>query len=171
MRGAGYRFRIRPGRVVEGPRPGEAARRCARRLAAAKALAAARALRAGRVLGADTLVAVEGTLLGKPTGPGDAGRMLRLLSGRTHRVVTGVAVCGPGGGALRVGSASTLVTFRCLTRREIRDYVDTGEPMDKAGAYAIQGGAGRFVIGLRGSYTNVVGLPLELVRRLLGPPA
>lgn len=128
-------------------------------------------VRSGLVLAADTIVAIDGRLLGKPRDARDAGRMLRLLSGRTHRVVTGVAVCHAGGDRLRSGRRITRVSFRRLTPPEVAWYVASGEPMDKAGAYAIQGRASLFVEAVHGSYTNVVGLPMELVRRLLGLPA
>ena len=130
----------------------------------------ARRIETGWVLGADTLVIVDGIILGKPTGKADARKMLRLLSGRAHRVVTGLALADAR--SLRVTSAhsTTTVAFRKLTVREINWYVSTGDPMDKAGAYGIQGGAGLFVTGIRGSYSNVVGLPLDLVGRLLGLP-
>jgi nucleoside triphosphate pyrophosphatase len=123
------------------------------------------------VLAADTVVAVDRMLLGKPRDAGDARRMLRLLSGRTHRVITGLATCRAGGAGVRSAEAMTWVTFAPLTRREIDWYVASGDPMDKAGAYGIQGGAGLFVTRIRGSYSNVVGLPLDLVYRMLGLPA
>jgi septum formation protein len=117
------------------------------------------------VLGADTTVTLDGLILGKPESPADAARMLRLLSGRTHRVITGVAVVT----ARSVQSAAevTTVTFLPLTEAEISAYVATGEPMDKAGAYAIQGQAARWIPRIEGCYFNVVGLPLSLVSTLL----
>jgi septum formation protein len=121
-------------------------------------------------MAADTLVAVGSRVLGKPEDAAGAARMLRLLSGRTHRVVTAVAVCGPRGRGLRSGRCVTRVTFARLTRADIAWYVGSGEPMDKAGAYGIQGKASLLVERISGSYTNVVGLPMELVRRLLGRP-
>lgn len=124
----------------------------------------------GRVLGADTLVVVDRQILGKPSDRADARRMLRLLSGRSHRVVTGLAIAHARTLHVTASHAATMVSFRALTRREIEWYLSTGDPMDKAGGYGIQGGAGLFVTGIRGSYSNVVGLPLELVGRLLGLP-
>ncbi len=162
---------IRPSSVDETLRPGETAERAALRLACLKALEVAKRLRSGRVLAADTLVAAGRSILGKPADVADAARMLELLSGRTHRVVTGVAVCRAGGAGLEAGRRVTRVTFRRITREEIAWYVRSGEPLDKAGAYGIQGRAALLVKGVRGSYTNVVGLPMELVRDLLGLPA
>jgi septum formation protein len=122
------------------------------------------------VIGADTVVAVEegpdGWLeLGKPSDPDDAKRMLRMLSGRTHLVVTGIAVIHAG--FAKVVADTTRVTFRDLTDTEIEQYVASGEPSDKAGAYAIQGGAKGFVERVAGSVSNVVGLPLELLGSVL----
>ncbi|HEX2022927.1 MAG TPA: Maf family protein, partial [Candidatus Thermoplasmatota archaeon] len=118
------------------------------------------------VLAADTLLDLDGAILGKPRDADDARRILRALSGRAHDVVTGVALRTD---ARRVsGAARTRVRFRALSDAEIDAYVATGEPLDKAGAYAIQGGAARFVEEIDGPRDNVVGLPMELVRRLLG---
>ncbi len=120
----------------------------------------------GVILSADTVVSPEdGSILGKPQSPEDAFRMLRLLSGRTHRVFTGVAVFGPDG--VRTASEKSLVVFSEMTDREIWDYIATGEPMDKAGAYALQGRAGVYIERVEGSVTNIIGLPTTLVRRLL----
>jgi septum formation protein len=121
------------------------------------------------VLGADTVVVCDGELLGKPADPADAARMLRLLSGRTHQVITGVAVATGFGSqtALDVAAELTHVTVQTLSEAEISAYVSSGEPMDKAGAYAIQGYAGRWIPRIRGCYFNVVGLPLALVANLL----
>lgn len=157
--------------IEEALRDSEPAESAAVRLARAKARAAARGRTAVRILAADTLVSVGGKVLGKPSGPADARRMLRLLSGRTHRVVTGVALLEPRSSRIRTGLSVTRVAFKRLTRAEIEWYLASGEPGGKAGAYAIQGRASLFVTSLRGSYTNVVGLPLEVVRRLLGLPA
>jgi len=117
------------------------------------------------VLGADTTVALDNTILGKPEDAADAARMLRLLSGRTHRVVTGVAVVTAKGA--EVAAEATAVRFLTLSDQEIADYVATGEPMDKAGAYAIQGRAARWIPRIEGCYFNVMGLPLALVSSLL----
>jgi septum formation protein len=117
------------------------------------------------VLAADTTVTLDNQILGKPSDPADAARMLRLLSGRTHQVITGVALLTAT--SSQVASESTSVVFRALTDEEIAAYVATGEPMDKAGAYAIQGRAARWIPRIEGDYFNVVGLPLALVSSLL----
>jgi septum formation protein len=119
------------------------------------------------VLGADTIVVVDEAILGKPRDTDDAARMLRMLSGRVHRVITGVCIAGSGGGEARTSSESTLVTMSELSDDEILAYVATGEPMDKAGAYAIQGIASRWIPRIEGDYSNVVGLPVALVYRML----
>ena len=118
------------------------------------------------ILAADTLVCVGGEILGKPRDADDARRMLRKLGGTRHEVVTGVAVGGPGSQRL-LASDRTYVTMRRLSDQEIEDYIASGEWQGKAGAYAIQETADRFVTALEGSYSNVVGLPLELVERML----
>ena len=118
------------------------------------------------ILAADTLVSIRGETLGKPHGEDDAVRMLRRLRANVHHVYTGVTVISPAGDEL-TGSECTDVTFEAMTEREIRAYVSTGEPMDKAGAYAIQGRAAMWITGIRGCYTSVIGLPLPLTRRLL----
>ncbi len=119
------------------------------------------------VIGGDTVVAIgESWLqLAKPSDAEDAARMLRLLSGREHVVITGLAVVGPG--IRTVDAATTRVLFRAFEAAEINEYVATGEPMGKAGAYAIQGGAAGFVSAIEGSWSNVVGLPMELLERML----
>jgi septum formation protein len=117
------------------------------------------------VLAADTVVAVDNHILGKPQDEGDAARMLRLLAGRTHSVITGVCVLGEDFEDVR--SETTGVQFSSLSEDEIRDYVRTGEPTDKAGAYAIQGRASRWITKIEGDYYNVVGLPVDLVWRML----
>ena len=164
-------FEVRVAEVDERPLPGEAGGELARRLAAAKALAVARALRgdeAGRpVLGADTVVALGSELLGKPGGPEEAREMLRRLSGRAHAVHTGIALVRGRLGSIRTRLVTTTVAFRPLAEEEIERYVATGEPLDKAGAYAIQGGGGRFAERIEGSRSNVVGLPLDETRELL----
>jgi septum formation protein len=115
------------------------------------------------VLGADTVVAYDGKILGKPKDEQAAKEMLRTLSGKTHEVFTGVCVVWRGG--IRVGSDRSLVTFRNLTDEQIEAYVASGSPMDKAGAYGIQDGV--VVEGFSGSYSNIVGLPLELTEKIL----
>ena len=117
------------------------------------------------VLGADTTVVLDGRILAKPADSTDASRMLRLLSGRTHRVITGVALATRSG--TEVAAEVTAVRFLTLSDREIAEYVATGEPLDKAGAYAIQGRAARWIPRVEGCYFNVVGLPLALVATML----
>lgn len=150
--------------------PGEDCADYARRAATAKALDVARGHPGRWVLGADTVVAVDGDALGKPADAREARQMLQRLCGRTHEVCTGVALARAdhsGACEVRAEVAVTQVAFRALDEAEIAAYVATGEPLDKAGAYGIQGGAGRFVSRVEGSYSNVVGLPLELVRQML----
>lgn len=136
-------------------------------LARGKAMAVARRRPEALVLGADTAVIVDDEILGKPKDPDDARRMLRRLAGRTHRVVTGVALCHLAGEREVVEVESTDVTFGPLTEDEITRYIATGEPMDKAGAYGIQGYGAVLVQGVRGCYFNVVGLPLYRLARML----
>lgn len=196
LRSAGISFKTQPADIDETPLPGESARACAERLAREKALAVWRTRPQDVVLGADTIVVIDDSILGKPADSGDAARMLRLLAGRVHSVITGVCVVqtvasrqlpvaseGPAGnyvhpppsfevlrtenGELRTASETTLVTMSELSDTEIRDYVASGEPMDKAGAYAIQGRASRWIPRIEGDYSNVVGLPLALVVRML----
>jgi septum formation protein len=169
LRNAGISFTVQPADIDESPRPGEAPREYAERLAQEKALAVARQRPPDRVLGADTIVVVEGMILGKPRDAGDAARMLRLLSGRVHLVITGVCIVEAvaGEAAPRTASETTLVTMSELSDKEIREYVATGEPMDKAGAYAIQGMASRWIPRIEGDYSNVVGLPVALVYGML----
>lgn len=118
------------------------------------------------VLSADTVVGVGDKILGKPRNAQEALEFLRLLSGKTHRVVTGLALYETGLGRLWSGAEVTLVTFRPLSDPEIQTYIQTGEPMDKAGAYGIQGQAAKFVSETIGSYSNVVGLPIELLKKV-----
>lgn len=129
-----------------------------------KAEACAKA-HSGVIVAADTVVALGDEIFGKPENAEDACRMLAALSGRAHSVFTGVAVSQ--NGAVQVGAAETKVTFRELTEQEIADYVATGEPLDKAGAYAIQGGAGAFVAAVEGDFDNIVGLPLYLLNEMV----
>ncbi len=120
------------------------------------------------VLGADTVVVIDGQILGQPQDPEDAERMLRQLSGKWHKVLTGVALVRRGDGACSlIAHESTRVHFAELTEEELAWYVNTGEPMDKAGAYAIQGRAAAFIKELEGDYFNIVGLPVRRVYELL----
>ena len=163
LRAAGIAFEQRPARVNESLLPAEAPRDYVLRLAEAKARAAWR--QGELALGADTTVAVDGGILGKPADADDAKRMLRLLSGRAHLVLTGVALFD-GGGAKRAVE-ETRVFFRPLSSAEIEEYAASGEPADKAGAYGIQGGASKFVERIEGCYFNVVGLPVSKVYGML----
>ena len=196
LRNAGIPFEVQPADIDETPKNGEAPRECAVRLAREKALAVARARPREYVLGADTIVVIDEIILGKPSDAADAARMLRLLSGRTHEVITGVSLVGPVANnqapvasqteahqtrpvnrwneklrtenrELKTASETTLVTMAELCDEEIHEYVSTGEPMDKAGAYAIQGMASRWIPRIQGDYSNVVGLPVALVYRML----
>jgi septum formation protein len=167
---AGYRFEVQASAVPESRRPDEDPIRFATRLAREKAEEVF-ALQPAQVepvmvLGADTIVVCDGEVLGKPVDAADAARMLLLLSGRTHQVITGVAVVW-GSGLAEVAAELTQVTMRTLSPHEVSSYVASGEPMDKAGAYAIQGYAGRWIPRISGCYFNVVGLPLALVTSLL----
>jgi septum formation protein len=169
----GVTFDVRPADVDETPRPGEDAEALVRRLAVDKAEAglATAPERPVVVLAADTLVAVEGEVLGKPADAADATRMLRTLSGTRHQVLTGVAVATADvtgtASSLSVEVATTHVHMAPWTDDEIAAYVASGEPMDKAGSYAIQEVGDRKVTRIEGSFDNVVGLPLELTRRML----
>lgn len=179
LRNAGISFTVEPADIDETPRDGESPRDCAERLAREKALALSNTRPQDYVLGADTVVAVDDIILGKPVDAADAARMLRLLSGRTHQVITGVCLVAgtvanelaqkprTGNREVRTASETTLVTIRDLSDDEIHEYVATGEPMDKAGAYAIQGMASRWIPQIDGDYSNVVGLPVKLVCELL----
>lgn len=168
----GLTFTIAPADVDESLLPGEDPFDAAERLAREKAAAAARNADAGAlVIAADTLVVLEHRALGKPRDRGDAARMLRALSGKRHEVVTGVALAR--GGRTVSGREVTEVLFAPMSEAEIARYVASGEPDDKAGAYAIQGIAGLFIERVEGSPSNVVGLPVRLVGTLaarLGVP-
>jgi len=162
----GVRFEVVTSDVPELPAPAELPAAFAQRVARDKAAEVARRCPGALVLAADTVVAVEATIFGKPRDRADARRMLEALSGRTHEVLTAVALRTPAGDVEEVVVRS-VVQFRALTEREIEDYLDGSEPYDKAGAYAVQGHAQRFVVQVRGSYSNVVGLPVDEVRELL----
>jgi septum formation protein len=165
---AGYQFEVVPSEIPEIPQTGEAPETFAQRIAREKAADVARRRPGAYVLGADTVVVVDGILLGKPTNRAEARRMLRALSGRAHRVLTGVALVTPAG---TVDSAlvESRVEFRALSASDIEAYLDLEEPYDKAGAYAVQGYARQFIAAVHGSYSNVVGLPMELISELLRP--
>jgi septum formation protein len=167
---AGFSFKVHPAHIPEDPLPGEDPIAYVIRLAREKAETVFAELSsqgpaAPQVLGADTIVTLDNHILGKPEDAADAARMLRLLSGRTHRVITGVAVVSEK--STEVAAEVTGVQFLTLSDEEIAAYIATGEPMDKAGAYAIQGRAARWIPRIEGCYFNVVGLPLALVSTLL----
>lgn len=176
---AGFVFSVHPAHIPEDPLPGEEPIAYVTRLAREKAEAVYRELSVIReesgdqdlggeplvVLGADTTVTLDGHILGKPESRADAARMLRMLSGRTHRVMTGVALATLA--RIEVAAEVTAVRFLTLSDSEIDGYIADGEPMDKAGAYAIQGRAARWIPRIEGCYFNVVGLPLSLVTTLL----
>ena len=167
---AGFEFEVRASRTDEIPQPGELPESFARRAARDKALAVAAAeLPGSLVLGADTIVVAGDEILGKPTDPADASRMLRRLSGIAHRVITGVCVVRSPQQVEALTYETTTVTFRSLDEAEIAAYVASGESMDKAGAYGIQGLASKFVTRVEGCYFNVVGLPVAAVYDLLKP--
>lgn len=171
LRDAGFSFEVAHANVNENPLRGETARAMTRRLAKAKALAVAEKLGITQdeaiVIGADTTVEVQGRLLGKPQSAKNAREMLLKLSGKTHRVVTSVALLRLPDRATKTVTESTRVRFARMSRDEIAAYVATGEPLDKAGAYAVQGIGGRFIERIDGCYFNVVGLPLARVYRML----
>lgn len=177
LRAAGIAITVQPTSIPEVPLEGEAAKAFAERLAHEKAWAVFKERPSEFVLGADTVVVVDKEILGKPRNPADAERMLRLLSGRTHKVITAVCVMGPQTAAAPEAknesalgdtrSETTEVTMSAISDEEIRAYIATGEPMDKAGAYAIQGMASRWIPRIEGDYSNVVGLPVALVYRML----
>ena len=170
LRAAGIEFLVQPADVDESLHEGEAPETYVVRVAEAKARAIRARLPDATVLAADTTVVVDHHILGKPADVEDARRMLRLLSGRSHEVITGVVVIAPQR-PVETRVASTTVEFAALTDEEIRWYVQTGEPLDKAGAYAIQGLASRFVTRIVGSYSNVVGLPVALVYEMIQRPS
>jgi septum formation protein len=174
----GYRFQVHPAHIPEDPLPGEDPVVYVTRLAREKAEAVFRELNGHAtppklpqdeqsmvVLGADTTVTLDNAILGKPEDAADAARILRLLSGRTHRVITGVALVTAKG--IEVAAEVTAVRFLTLSDEDIAEYIATGEPMDKAGAYGIQGRAARWIPRIEGCYFNVVGLPLALVCSML----
>ena len=172
---AGYGFTVEPADIDETPAPGEEPDPYARRLSADKAAAVARAKSHGQrsaeaaelVIGADTVVTIDGTIIGKPSDEAEARATLRRLSGVSHEVITAVTVHRVADGTALTDSCTTRVWFRELSDDAINEYVATTEPMDKAGSYAIQGGGAAFVERTDGPPDNVVGLPVELVGRLI----
>jgi septum formation protein len=168
LRAAGIEFDVHPAHADERVLAGELPEAYVRRVSEAKARAIAERFSRAIVLAADTTVVADRHILGKPIDVDDARRMLHLISGRTHEVLTAVTLIGPGQQA-DTRTESTSVEVSRLTDADVEWYVASGEPMDKAGAYAIQGLASRFVTRIVGSYSNVVGLPVALVHEMLKP--
>jgi septum formation protein len=172
LRDAGIAFEVRVANINESCLSGESAENLVARLAEAKARAAAKQLSAGSqdaiVISADTAVELNGEIFGKPRDAAQAREMLTALSGRTHRVLTGIFLLRLADGASRAAVENTFVTMAAMKAEELERYIETGEPLDKAGAYAIQGLAGRYISGIQGCYFNVVGLPLARLCVLLG---
>jgi nucleoside triphosphate pyrophosphatase len=170
LRGAGMAFAVCAPRVEEARRPGESVETMVARLAEAKARAAAELVgknNSAIIIGADTAVELDGELFGKPLDAAHARKILAELSGRTHHVLTGICALRLPDGATRSAVETTAVTFAPLDANEIKAYVASGEPFDKAGGYAIQGRAGRYIPRIEGCYSNVVGLPLARLYTLL----
>ncbi len=170
LRDAGFIFQVVPSTIEEDYQPGESPEAFVERLAGRKAdqVAQRYAQQPGVVvLGADTIVVLAGEVLGKPQSAAAAGQIVRKLAGHTHEVITGIALVEPATGKRVVRHARTKVTFLPLSQAEIEAYVASSEPLDKAGAYGIQGCAARFVSQIEGCYFNVVGLPLSLLYSLL----
>ena len=169
LRAAGLPFSVLSSAVDETPYPDESPQEHVERLATAKAeLVAARAVGPAIIIAADTVVMLEGKILGKPRSSDDARKMLEQLSGRTHSVLTAVTLIRLPDVERRSFVEATLVHFAPLSEQEIIQYLATDEPYDKAGAYAIQGRAGRYIPRVEGCYFNVVGLPLAHLTRALG---
>jgi septum formation protein len=171
LTGLGFEFECLPSGYAEESGPGADAAVLARANALGKASDVAMSRPGALVIGADTVVVSGGELLGKPADAEAAAAMLRRLSGREHKVITGLALARHAPACARLDSRAecgeTVVRFRELSEQEIAAYVDSGEPFDKAGAYGIQGLASQFVSGIEGCYFNVMGLPLELLTRML----
>lgn len=165
LRAAEIPFTVKSSNIPEQLRDGEAPEAFCERLAFEKADAVWQASPNACVLGADTIVVVDHHILGKPANADDARRMLRLISGRAHQVMTGVCLLGPGFRDIR--HETTKVFFDSIPDHEVEFYIQHGEPMDRAGAYAIQGIASRWIPRIEGCYFNVVGLPVPLVYRML----
>ncbi|HEV2489004.1 MAG TPA: Maf family protein [Candidatus Acidoferrales bacterium] len=173
LRNAGFDFEVLPTNVDESQRHGEYATNFVRRLAEEKARAVAQLVAAKShdgsaiIVAADTTVELEGEILGKPSSAENARAMIRRLSGRTHEVLTGLAVLPVSGVRFRVVVESTRVSFAPISDSEIEAYIQSGEPLDKAGAYAIQGRGGKFITRIEGCYFNVMGLPLARLYAIL----
>jgi septum formation protein len=168
LRQIGLDFKTDPADVDERILPDEAPEAYAIRVSLDKARVVAQRAGTGLVIGADTIVVLDNVILGKPVDSRDAERMLSLLSNRMHRVITGLALMDAGTGKTLTRSEDTRVWFRTLTNDEIISYVNSGEPLDKAGAYGIQGKGALLIDRIEGCYFNVVGLPLSLLGKMLG---
>jgi septum formation protein len=172
LRNAGFAFTVRPAHADEARFPNESAQDYVRRLANLKARLVADGIPGSDdsrsvVIGADTVVLAQGQILGKPEGTDDARRMLRLLSGKAHEVLSGLSVIAIPNGPEYDHVETTTVQFLDLSDADIEEYVETGEPLDKAGAYGIQGAGGRFVWRIEGCYFNVMGLPVSRLWSIL----
>lgn len=165
MNSVGWEFSKAVPDIDESERPGESPADYVRRLAAEKADAVSHAYSGEIILAADTTVVIDDTIVGKPVDEDDAYRMLKLLSGNWHEVLTGVAIAWDG--EVDVGLQRTRVKFAPMTHDEIRFLVEKGDPLDKAGAYAVQAQAALFIEGIEGDYWNVVGLPVNLVYEMV----
>ncbi len=163
----GVPFTVKVPDVDESLLPGEEPSDHVGRLAVEKARAVAEGISRGLVIAADTIVVINGEIIGKPEGREEARRMLGRIAGRTHHVYSGVVVTDAASGETRAAVVRSRVTMTPMEETEIERYVDTGEPLDKAGSYAVQGKGGRYVTEIEGSFTNVVGLPLKELQRLL----
>ena len=167
LRTVGWPFEACPVDIDEARKPHEEAASYVERLAQEKARSAAGVVAGSTIIGADTVVVINAEILGKPHDEDDARRMLRQLSGHWHQVLTGVALINGTPSGIRVAHETTEVKFAGMSDDEIDWYVSSGEPLDKAGAYAIQGLGSRFIEGIRGDYFNIVGLPVRLLYELL----
>ncbi len=167
LRQIGLKFEVRPSAVDEGKNKSESLREYVKRVALSKALKAAEGTTDAIIISADTIVVINKKRLGKPESPESASAMLKRLSGRCHTVMTGVAVCDTLTKKKITKVVETRVWFKRLTDEEIADYVRSGEPLDKAGGYGIQGRAAVFVRKIEGDYFNIVGLPLNTLYKIL----
>jgi septum formation protein len=164
---AGIPCAVIPADICEDVLPGEQPAEHVTRLSREKAQSVSQKAAGRFFIGADTVVVLDNRIMGKPVDTDQAYEMLTALSGRVHEVITGITVCDRENGDCQSRSIRTEVLFKQLSEREIRDYIATGCPMDKAGAYAIQGGAVHFIRAINGSYTNVIGLPMTELYELL----
>ena len=167
LKSLGVRFSVLPNHMNERSVKVTEPKAYAKRLAALKAAKVSSRVKEGIIIGADTVVVIGKEILNKPKGAADARRMLRLLSGKTHRVITGVCVIDKYENTRKTFSVATKVRFKKLSERTISRYISTNEPLDKAGAYAIQGKGAALVESISGDYNNIVGLPLAALAKIL----